>query len=119
MIRIRDTRYDDPHAIGSLRNARRLWESLPHGTGTPICMCFTLACRNEARAVRVATALRRRLTCAAAAIVPSSRPRSELWHVQGRTHALPQSLAVIEQSSNWLRDVAASHQVSLIRLTLA
>ncbi len=120
MIRVRDTRYDDPDAIGSLRNARRLWEGLARSrTGAgPYSVAFTYACPNEARALRVATALRRRLACAAALAAPSGRPRSELWHVRGRTHALPQSLANIEQISNWLRDLAASHQVTLIRLTL-
>ena len=121
MIRIRDTRYDDPTAIGSLRRALGLWATAASGSlsAEPSGLQFTFACRSEARATRVATALRRRQACAAARTVPSSRPGSELWHVQGRTHALPQTLANLEQLSNWLRDLAASHQVALVRLTLA
>lgn len=121
MIRVRATRYDDPIAIGSLRNAVRLWEGMSFGEqgADPFSIRFTFTCRGESRANRVAAALRRRLACAAAVAVPSSRPASGLWHVQGRTHALPQSLANLEQLSNWLRDLAASHQVSLVRVTLA
>lgn len=121
MIRIRDTRYDDPGAVGSLRSALRLWKDVAHGdtSAEPYSVQFTYTCRSEARAFRVATALRRRLACAAAQIVPSGRSRSELWHVQGRTHAQLQSLPNLEQLSNWLRELAGSHQVSLVRVTLA
>ena len=121
MIRVRDTRYDDPDAIGSLRKARQLWEGVidSETMAERYCVSFTYTCRNEARARRVATALRRGMACAAALTVPSGRPGSERWHVQGRTHPLPQSLENLEQLSNWLRELSAKHQVNLIRLTLA
>lgn len=121
MIRIRNTRYDNPDAVGSLRSALKLWEGVAHGvmSAAPYSVHFTYTCRSEARALRVAAALRRGMACAAAQTVPSSRPLSELWHVQGRSHALPQSLANLEQLSNWLRHLAGSHQVSLVRVTLA
>ena len=121
LIQERETRFDDPSAIGSLRGARRLWEdaALAEGRSEIYSLHFTYTCRSEARALRVATALRRRSVCASAQLAPSSRPGSELWHVQGRTHPAPQSLANLEQLSNWLRDLSDSHQVSLVRLTLA
>ena len=121
LIRVRDTRYDDPDAVGSLRSALTLWDDTVRGgtSGAPFSVRFTYTCRSEARAHRVATALRRRLACAAARPVASGRPGSELWHVQGCTHALPQSLGNLGQVSKWLRDLAASHQVSLVRLALA
>ncbi len=107
--------------MGSLRRALRLWTDLAHrGTGAePFSVRFTYVCRSEARARRLAAALRRGLACAAAMTTPSSRPRSASWHVHGRTRALPQSLANLQQLSNWLRELAERHQVSLIRLTLA
>ena len=120
LILDRETRFDDPAAIGSLRGARRLWEdaALTQPSSEIYSLQFTYTCRSEARALRVAAALRRRSVCAAAQLIPSSRPGSELWHVQGRTHPAPQSLANLEQLSNWLRDLSESHQVSLVRLTL-
>lgn len=121
MIRVRATRYDAPGAIGSLRSALKLWVDVADDTGSagPYGVQFTFTCRSEARANRVVMALRRRLACAAARTAPSGRAGSELWLVQGRTHPLPQSLANIEQLSNWLRDLAGSHQVRLVRVTLA
>ena len=121
LIRVRDTRFDDPVAVGSLRSALRLWDGTVRGGSSeaPYSVRFTYTCRSEARALRVAGALRRRKACAAARPVASSRPGSQLWHVQGRTHARPQSLASLGQVSNWLRGLAASHQVSLVRLALS
>ena len=121
MIRIRDTRYDDRSLAGSLQGAMRMWQGLdadPSGAA-PFSLHFTYACRSEARARRVAVALRRRMACAAARVVPCGRLRSQVWHVQGGTHAQPQSLPNLEQLSNWLRDVGSAHQVALVRLSLA
>ncbi|HWO90081.1 MAG TPA: hypothetical protein VNL98_13120 [Gemmatimonadales bacterium] len=120
MIRIRDTRYDDPEAVGSLRGALNLWRVVAHGdtSAKPYSMQFTYTCRGEARARRVVYALRRRTACAAAQTAPSSRLRSELWHVHGTTRPQIQSLTNLERLSNWLRNLAGSHQVNLVRLTL-
>lgn len=120
MIRIHDTKYHDPDAFGSLCSALKLWQAVADdGKQTePYSIHFTFTCGSEARARRVAGALRRRLACAAAQIVPSARSGSTLWHVQGGTHAQRQSLSNLEQLSNWLRDIAASHQIALVRLSL-
>jgi hypothetical protein len=120
LIRVRATRYDAPGATGSLRNALKLWTDVANDVGAaPYGVRFTFTCRSEARADRVVVALRRRLACASARTMPSGRAGSGLWHVQGRTHPLPQSLANLEQVSNWLRELAGSHQVRLVRVSLA
>lgn len=113
--------YQDPRAAGSLSGLLRQWQALPASARDPATslVTFTLSCSGESRATRVAASLRRRRACSEASVEHVAEGRHETWHVHGATGAAIHSLADLEATWTWLRRTAQSHQVRLVRITLA
>lgn len=113
--------YQDPRAAGSLSSALRQWQEF-RATGhdkASTHINFTLSCRGESRAERVASFLRRRRACAVTRLDRVAGPDPETWHVHGSTHAAIHSLADVEATWTWLREAASSHQVALLHIAVA
>jgi hypothetical protein len=116
-----DKTYQDPRVAGSLSGLLRLWQKLrASGDHTAtILVTFTLSCWGESRATRVAGFLRRRRTCGETRIHQVAGRRRDMWHVHGSISPTIHSLADLEAIWIWLGRAAQSHQVSLLRITLA
>lgn len=116
-----DKTYQDPRATGSLSSALRLWqavESSPKRTPDRRVV-FTLSCWSESRATRLAGSLRRRRACAVTRIHQVAGARRDTWHVHGFMSPAIRSLSDLETTWSWLQRTAHSHQVALLRVTLA
>jgi len=113
--------YQDPRAAGSLSGLLELWRTLRasgrHTAATPVS--FTLSCSGESRATRVAAFLRRRRACAQTRVHHVAGGRRDMWQVHGSISPAIYSLSDLEAIWTWLRRAAQSHQVSLLRITLA
>ena len=116
-----DKTYQDPRTAGSLSRALRLWQSLRASCRETVTtqICFTISCWGESRATRVAGFLRRRRACAVTRIHQVAGARRDTWHVHGVMHPAIRSLPDLEATWTWLRRAAHSHQVALLRVTLA
>ena len=116
-----ETTYQDPRAVGSLSGLLHLWQrhqASGHDAATSR-VTFTLSCWGEARAARVAGFLRRRRACAVTRVHHVRGARRDTWHVHGSMHPAIHSLPDLEAIWTWLRRAAHSHQVNLLRITLA
>lgn len=120
MTNARDNEYGDPASPGSLVSMLRIWQALQAGghEELPQYVSFALQCTGEARANRLASALRRRLLVKTTLVRHVEDGARDLWQVEGMTHSEPQSLQGLEQVSSWLRAAAVSHQVRLIRMSV-
>ena len=120
MIQRGDNEYQDPNAPGSLVSTLRLWQALvaEEHAAIPQYVSFTLQCKGEARANRLASGLRRRLACKTATVSRAGADGVERWQVVGVTHRQLQSLENLEHVSSWLRAAAVSYQVDLVRMSL-
>lgn len=98
-----------------------LWQSLlAAGRDAEILrIIFTLSCSSESRATRVAGFLRRRRACSATRVHHVTGASRDTWHVHGSMHPAIQSLPDLEAIWTWLRRAAQSHQVALLRVTVA
>jgi hypothetical protein len=113
--------YQDPGTAGSLSSALRQWRSLcarRRETATTH-ITFALSCWGESRATRVAGFLRRRRACAVTLLRRVAGTRRDTWQVHGSTHSAIHSLADLEATWTWLSHAARSHQVVLLRVTVA
>ena len=113
--------YQDPQAAGSLSSLLQRWQKL-HASGREPAstrVTFTLSCCGESRATRVSGFLRRRRACAETRVHHVAGARRDMWHVHGSISPAIHSLSDLEATWDWLRRAAQSHQVSLLRITLA
>ena len=116
-----DKAYQDPLTAGSLSSALRLWQNLrAAGQDTATSrISFTLSCRSESRATRVAGFLRRRRACEVTRVDHVAGAHRDTWHVHGSLHATIHALPDLEAAWTWLRRTANNHQVALLRVTIA
>jgi hypothetical protein len=116
-----DKTYQDPRVAGSLSGLLQLWQKLLASGRCPATtqVTFTLSCCGESRATRVAGFLRRRRACAESKVHQVAGGRDDTWHVHGSISPATHSLHDLEAIWTWLRRAAQSHQVSLLRITLA
>ena len=116
-----DKTYQDPRATGSLSGLLRRWQKLAAADrdSAKMQVSFTLSCGGESLATRVAGFLLRRRACAETRIHQVAGGRRDTWHVHGTTRPAIHSLADLEATWTWLRKAAVSHQVRLLRITLA
>lgn len=121
MTRRSDKTYQDPSTAGSLSSALRLWKALrARRRETAIAqIAFTLSCWSESRAARVAAFLRRRRACAVTRVHRVAGGTRDAWHVDGSMTPAIHTLTDLEAVWTWLRRAAHSHQVTLLRITLA
>jgi hypothetical protein len=112
--------YHDPRTAGSLSSLLRSWQQLraSRHSPDPIRVSFTLSCWGESRATRVAGFLRRRRHCADTTVHQVAGAHRDTWHVHGSTYPSIASLSDLEQTWLWLRKVAQSHQVGVLRIRL-
>ena len=120
MTTLRDE-YHDPGAVGSLRGALHTWRTLHDARreAVPSSVRFTLSCRSEARAHRVAGFLRRRIACRVTQVHHVAGAHRDTCHVHGSTHREVQSLTNLQYLWTWLRCTADSDQVALLRIAVA
>lgn len=120
MVNSRDNEYQDPVSPGSLVSTLRIWQALQAGghEEIPQYVSFALQCTGEARANRLASSLRRRLSCKTTMVRHVDGGSRDLWQVEGVTYREMQSLEGLQQVSSWLRAAAVSHQVRLIQISL-
>lgn len=121
MARRSDTTYQDPRGAGSLSRALSAWQHLQDSgdESGAARVGFTFSCWGESRATRVAAFLRRRRSCAEIRLCHASGGGRETWHVHGSLNPARRALPDLEGIWTWLREAADSHQVTLLRVTLA
>ena len=115
-----DNEYQDSRAVGALVGALALWRNLltDNQHVQPQQLAFALVCPNEARALGMAAFLRLNPSCATTWVNHIHADPLANWRVQGATRLEVQSLQNLEGLFTWLRQAAASHEVSLTDLTL-
>ena len=116
-----DKTYQDPQAVGSLSAALKVFDALraAEREKREIRIVFTLSCWSEARALRVASVLRRRQNCRVTRLRQVRGGTRDRWHIYGSLSPAVYSLTDLEETWSWLRRTADRHQVSLVRIALA